>query len=161
MILPPPVCPGVERETSHISMYIQSHISVIKVAETCPDANWAGTILCVFVPGCKFAENGSLTTLATQCSNQLPDSDCQQLFPCNSSDSPDCDPTAVSFGVDQNSYPYVHATVCTNPTLHKIAVKCNYLTVITGLYINLQVLNNVHYVVKLLNTTAVIIPALL
>ena len=107
-----------------VSIIFFSFIIAIEAVGMCPDPNGWATIPCVFVPGCQFAENGSLTTSATHCSNQLPDLDCQQLFPCDPAGTPACDPNAVVPVADQDSYPYVRAPACTNPSLHDIAMKC-------------------------------------
>ena len=91
----------------------------------CPAPTPPGpAVACVFVPECQFPENGSLTALAKQCSNELPDSDCEQLFPCDSSATPACDPTGAVPSADADSYPFVRAVACTNPGLHDIAVQC-------------------------------------
>ena len=91
-------------------------------AQLCPDPNDSATLInCELVPGCNY-DNGSLTALATQCSNEISDSDCQQLFPCP---SPDCDPnTAGGDPTDPATLPYVRAPACLNPNIRDIALQC-------------------------------------
>ena len=129
----------------------------------CPDANGRAGYPsvgepCALVPGCNYPENGTLTPLATQCSNDIPDTDCEALFPCptvGSTGQPRCDFWSV--GTNPSTFPMVRSPTCLLPHLRNIAMKCKYLKVILGLYINLQVPNNVHCVVKFLNTIVMII----
>ena len=92
----------------------------------CPETpGEAASVNCVLVPGCNFASNGSLTPLATQCSNELSDSDCESLFPCpTTSTGAVCTPTGS--GTDAASFPYVRAPACTNANLQTIALQCKY-----------------------------------
>ena len=82
---------------------------------------------CILVPGCNFPENGTLTPVATQCSNQLPDNDCMAIFPCpiGSTVLRNCDFVAVGT-TDPASYPYVRSPACIRPNLRDVALKCKY-----------------------------------
>ena len=90
-------------------------------AQLCPASNGTANIEnCVLVPGCNY-DNGSLTALATQCSNELSDNDCQQLFPCASP----CDQSSTGGTAGTSTtYPYVRAPACLNPNLRDIALQC-------------------------------------
>ena len=64
-----------------------SFIVTIEAYGMCPDKNGLAGYPgvgqpCALVPGCNYPENGTLTPLATQCSNELSDFDCGALFPC-------------------------------------------------------------------------------
>ena len=111
-------------------------------AQECPDPIPGGSspVDCELVPECNF-DNGTLTPLATQCSNELADGDCEQLFPCptpsNGGSPSDCDPTAnTGTAGDSTTYPYVRAPACLNPNLRNIALQCKYFEIITNLTIH-------------------------
>ena len=109
-------------------------IATIEAGGKCPDDKNPPTaaVDCVLVPGCNF-DNGSLTPLATQCSNQRSDADCQQLFPCPTAALttpvaiPACNPNdAGGTAGTSTTYPYVRAPACLNPNLREIALQCKY-----------------------------------
>ena len=115
-----------------------STIALIEGTGKCPDPN-GGTDLvnCTLVLGCNYAENGTLTILATQCSNELDDSDCELMFPCNSTATPACRDPADVGGATEDLYPYVRAPACTEPDMQDIALQCKYVKVICDLYMDL------------------------
>ena len=91
----------------------------------CPDSTGAAAVNCMLVPGCNY-DNGTLTALATACSNELSDADCAALFPCaTSTTGATCDQT-LNTGTtgDATTYPYVRAPACTNANLQDIALQC-------------------------------------
>ena len=97
----------------------------------CPDSAGEadGTtkgVPCVLIPGCNY-DNGTLTALATQCSNEMSDADCEALFPCVTASAPtaSCDQT-LNTGTtgDETSYPYVRAPACTSSGVSNIAMQC-------------------------------------
>ena len=115
-------------------------------AQLCPDTKTPPNLVdCVLVPGCNF-DNGTLTPLATQCSNQLSDGDCQLLFPCPTSaipappsapappgsppapaaaGIPACDPNAnTGTAGTSTTYPYVRAPACLSPDAREVALQC-------------------------------------
>ena len=99
-------------------------IATIEAGGKCPDDTGAAALNCTLVPGCQFAENATLTTLATQCSDELSSTDCQQLFPCDSASTTHCrDPAAIG-GLTPEEYPFVRAPACLSPALQDIALKC-------------------------------------
>ena len=105
-----------------------SLIALVQGTANCPSpVPSSPAVACVFVPDCQFAENGTVTPLGTQCANELPDADCEQLFPCDSSGSPACDPTQAIANPTPDGYPYVRAPACTNPSLYDVAMKCKYI----------------------------------
>ena len=106
--------------------------------QLCPDSTGAAAVNCTLVPGCNY-DNGTLTALATQCSNEMDDSDCESLFPCTASSSgATCNQTLNSgTSGDPSTYPYVRAPACTNANLQNIALQCKYIKVIYDLYMDL------------------------
>ena len=103
--------------------------------QKCPDVpGGPATRDCDVVPGCdSTTEIGILLPKAKACSNELPDAECEQLFPCNDTTVPPCDDI-----LDVTPGPaYVRAPACTSPTLQSVALKCRYSKiVIIQIYIN-------------------------
>ena len=106
--------------------------------QLCPDSTGAATVNCTLVSGCNY-DNGTLTALATACSNELSDSACEALFPCTTSTSgASCNQSANSgTSGDASTYPYVRAPACTDSDLESIALQCKYIKVIYDLYMDL------------------------
>lgn len=113
-----------------------SLIVLLEARGNCPDANGMiqdnndNGVPCILVPGCNNV-NGSLSPLATQCANKLPDADCEALFPCNEkpSGSPPGTPNCVATDrgtstIRPDKFPYVRAVTCVSPNLQDIALKC-------------------------------------
>ena len=92
----------------------------------CPDSTGAATVPCTLIPGCNY-DNGTLTPLATQCSNELSDADCEALFPCVTGTAPaaSCDQTLnTGTAGDATTYPMVRAQACTSSGVSNIAMQC-------------------------------------
>ena len=105
-----------------------STVSLIEAGGMCPDSTGVGSVPCTLVPGCNY-NNGTLTPLATQCSNELSDADCEALFPCVTAAAPaaNCDATLnTGTAGDATTYPYVRAQACISPALQQIAMKCKF-----------------------------------
>ena len=108
-----------------VLIFLLSFIALSYGQGKCPDPNDStATVNCTLVPGCNFQENGTLTTLATQCSNELADDDCAQLFPCDSAGTPACRDPADVGGETEDLYPYVRAPACNDPDLQNVALQC-------------------------------------
>jgi len=99
----------------------------------CPDADGnAGDpagVECEVIPGCNYPNNGTLTPLSLQCSNELSDVDCDALFPCKDGNpAPAANCNQQTFGTitndDPKTYPMVRAAACTSPNLRNIALQC-------------------------------------
>ena len=110
-------------------------IANIEACGKCPDAGGAVTgggpvhgVECTVVPGCNYLNNGSLTPIATQCSNELDDASCIALFPCPLGTPgnyiPVCELTAAGTPGDPTTFPMVRAPACLIPSLQSIALKC-------------------------------------
>ena len=110
-------------------------IANIEACGKCPDAVGRVTlggpvhgVECTVVPGCNDPINGSLTPVATQCSNELDDASCIALFPCPPGTPgnyiPVCELTAAGIPGDATTFPMVRAPACHNPGLKSIALKC-------------------------------------
>ena len=125
-----------------------STIVLTEAAGKCPGANklaQAGTnsdgVECPQIDGCNFENNGTLTPLATQCSNELPDADCAALFPCDRPASsaptgtPDCNQATPAAGSSPSSFPMVRALSCTSASARIIALQCKYYNIINCLNI--------------------------
>ena len=124
-----------------------SLIILLEARGNCPDANGEiqdsddRGVPCILVPGCNDV-NGSLTLLATQCSNVYSDADCEALFPCNQrpAGSPPSTPNCVrtdrgTSTIRPDKMPYVRAVACVSPTLQDIALKCQYFRIISYIWI--------------------------
>ena len=113
--------------------------------QRCPDLTGTAAVNCVLVPGCNNL-NGTLTALATQCSNQLSDSDCQTLFPCPApAPTPalagitnGCITKATAAGTDPLNpvnFPWVRAPACVSPDLQNVALQCEFCKLLNNLNI--------------------------
>ena len=116
-------------------LFIIALLEDITTGQKCPDVpGGPATRDCDVVPGCdSTTEIGLLLSKAKACSNELPDADCEQLFPCNATGTPPCDD--IPDGTPGAAY--VRAPACTSPTLQSVALKCRYSKiVIIQIYIN-------------------------
>ena len=107
----------------------------ITAGQKCPDVpGGPATRDCDVVPGCDSAtETGILLPKARACSNELPDAECEQLFPCNATGPAPCDDALDT----TPGAAYVRAPACTSPSLQSVALKCKYSKIaIIRIYIN-------------------------
>ena len=118
-----------------VFIVLSSFVAIVYGTEgKCPDANGDASqsagdgkgVPCTLIPGCNY-DNGTLTALATQCSNELSDADCEALFPCVTASAPaaSCDVT-LNTGTtgDETTYPMVRAQACTSSGVSNIAMQC-------------------------------------
>ena len=81
---------------------------------------------CELIPGCNYP-TGPLTPIAEACSNERPDSDCEQLFMClYTAGGPATCNFADLGGDDPEDFPMVRAQACISPTLRSLALQCKY-----------------------------------
>lgn len=88
--------------------------------QQCTDSSGTA-VTCPLV--CQFQNNGTFFTSARQCSNTLSDRDCDSLFPCTGTCTPNNGLTAVDTSSPNNN-PNVRAYACTSPTLREYALQC-------------------------------------
>ena len=94
----------------------------------CPDVPGGPAVReCDLVPGCdSITEVGSVLSVAKRCSNELPDAECQQLFPCDPTATLPCDDIP-----DVTPGPaYIRAPACTSPGLQSVALQCRYSEIV-------------------------------
>uniref|UniRef100_A0AC34RM18 ShKT domain-containing protein n=1 Tax=Panagrolaimus sp. JU765 TaxID=591449 RepID=A0AC34RM18_9BILA len=88
----------------------------------CPDATGAADkVVCPLA--CQFPNNGSFFANARECNNQLPDAQCETIFPCTGN----CNyrnALAAILLMTPDTQPYVRNVACTDPAVQTQALQC-------------------------------------